>query len=1021
MSRIPPSLQLAAFASGIPLKKGGSGRKYFRVKLDDGTSAVLCHYDDTRPENALQADISAFLKKLGFPIPGIFAWDKEARAILFEDAGEVDLWALREAPWPLRRDAYRVALQALHHLHTQGCALWQSMGDARPCLMPGFDDALYFWEREYFIKNAVQGYLKITLDKKNVEALEIELQALAGRLLALPRQLVHRDCQSQNILFKDNSAFFIDFQGMREGTGLYDLASLLYDPYVEFSDAQRDELLLYYQTLGMPEGMTDMVFKQAFRDAAAQRLMQALGAYGFLGNTKGRKDFLVHIRPALKRLCAVTQANPSLPHLHELAKTCLGAHAMLAPSPEAAPASPINKGWGIPARANQYQHIFVDLFDTTIFRHIHPFEVIKIWADKIRHYFKIKCDNESLYKIRMDAIPQSPYGPLSYTYQEWMQALFIRLKNSNLLSENIPFEKFLNVALDLEEIIERNAQFANSEIVEQLKIMKNGGKKIYVVSDFYLPQSSVERFIKNLNLTNLFDKVFVSCEFGLTKASALLYPAILEKLNLAGREVFMIGDNYHSDCVNSKKHGLGCFHVRNKYNSIPRKIFARFFAPDVSRKNFLRACAEYERVAHRGEFHFGEYVLAYYFFTDRLFSQLKQRGIRNVLFLSREGFLLKKFYEIYQESFVPVDERIRAHYLRISRQAAAILRYKPLGEEIFFTVGDISIRNFLVGCGFSAEKIQTLDDALDVDFSLTIKKFKSSKELKILLENAFFRNTYEKSIAANKEAFLRYYQSLAIPQKEEVAIVDIGWTGRMQDAVHEITGQKTVGFYLGLMKPSSLGEGCHKEGLLFSTIPCRSPFYDILCVNRQLYEQLLMAPHGSVTSYSLDASGSFVINEDYREEERTAYKGTVEPVQAYMLELFQHLCDDVRVKLTHWGARDWLYPSLAGIMIRSGLWVNAPRRLFLEAISRGFVANFGNIDVGIRYNFPGDLSRGKWFSFLSAPGKLMKYGVKICTLRSGLVRTLLLVFFVIPYFIFLRIYCARWKGRGSDVLFFTDR
>jgi N-acetylmuramate 1-kinase len=41
-------------------------------------------------------------------------------------------------------------------------------------------------------------------------------------------------------------------------------------------------------------------FDEIFHFCALQRLMQALGAYGFLGLQKGRPDFLSHI-PAARR------------------------------------------------------------------------------------------------------------------------------------------------------------------------------------------------------------------------------------------------------------------------------------------------------------------------------------------------------------------------------------------------------------------------------------------------------------------------------------------------------------------------------------------------------------------------------------------------------------------------------------------------------------------------------------------------------------------------------------------------
>ena len=62
-----------------------------------------------------------------------------------------------------------------------------------------------------------------------------------------PRCFVHRDFQSQNIVIKDGAACFIDFQGMRPGLPQYDLASLLYDPYVCLPASERADLLEHYR------------------------------------------------------------------------------------------------------------------------------------------------------------------------------------------------------------------------------------------------------------------------------------------------------------------------------------------------------------------------------------------------------------------------------------------------------------------------------------------------------------------------------------------------------------------------------------------------------------------------------------------------------------------------------------------------------------------------------------------------------------------------------------------------------
>jgi aminoglycoside/choline kinase family phosphotransferase len=127
------------------------------------------------------------------------------------------------------------------------------------------------------------------------------MRGIAARLASLPRVLVHRDFQSQNILIHDDTAWLIDFQGMRPGLPHYDVASLLYDPYVELTGAERDLLLQSYKLAARRSGMEIAPgFDEIFYFCALQRLMQALGAYGFLGLQKGRPDFLAHI-PAARR------------------------------------------------------------------------------------------------------------------------------------------------------------------------------------------------------------------------------------------------------------------------------------------------------------------------------------------------------------------------------------------------------------------------------------------------------------------------------------------------------------------------------------------------------------------------------------------------------------------------------------------------------------------------------------------------------------------------------------------------
>jgi aminoglycoside/choline kinase family phosphotransferase len=301
-----------------PLDARGSDRAYYRLRWSASDSAILMHYQPTRIENSYYADIAQFLRSIGILVPQVIRHDENACLILQEDLGTVDLWALRDEPWPLRKSLYQKTLTIVHKLHSYPA---HDFPTARVPLMEAFGPALYRWERDYFRTNFIGGLCELELDAKTGQDLEKELAQLAERLTQSRRSLVHRDLQSQNVMICEEVPFLIDFQGMRFGNRFYDLGSLLCDPYVSFTEGERLDLLSFYYGLSRSESSWDY-FKAMFWEASAQRLMQALGAYGFLANTKGLKDYLQHVPAGLRNLRLAAENAHSLPKLLEICHAC---------------------------------------------------------------------------------------------------------------------------------------------------------------------------------------------------------------------------------------------------------------------------------------------------------------------------------------------------------------------------------------------------------------------------------------------------------------------------------------------------------------------------------------------------------------------------------------------------------------------------------------------------------------------------------------------------------------------------
>jgi len=283
-----------------PIEKGGSDRKFYRVRCSPEQTIILVKYNLEREENRHYVEIAEFLAEHRIRAPRIYFHDPAEGLIWIEDLGTNDLWSYREESWLVRRAFYESALDEVVKLH----CLPEEAGRAIQKNLPAaFDPALYRWEQNYFFENCLGRYFRVE-EKELSELTELPaLRGIAERLGNRPRVLVHRDFQSQNIIIRNAQAHLIDFQGMRPGLAEYDLASLLFDPYIILSRAECEELLADYEAKrNAALSPVPAQFREIFCLCGVQRLMQALGAYGFLGLVKGNKAFLNHIPAAMTSL-----------------------------------------------------------------------------------------------------------------------------------------------------------------------------------------------------------------------------------------------------------------------------------------------------------------------------------------------------------------------------------------------------------------------------------------------------------------------------------------------------------------------------------------------------------------------------------------------------------------------------------------------------------------------------------------------------------------------------------------------
>ncbi len=287
--------------------KGGSDRRYYRFEWagDRHPPMVLMVYTLARRDNPKFVPATRRLAGLGVNVPAIYAFDEDRLFVWLQDLGRDDLHAHKDDPWELRRPLYEATLREAAKIHNVAA---DDLGEEEIAAMePEFNEGMYEWEQNYFLEHFVRGHLGREVEEGH--AAQPALRQLRQRLAQLPRCLVHRDFQSQNVLMRDGSAWLVDYQGLRPGLAEYDLASLLFDPYVTLSRSERQDLLSYYASLrGLPLGS----LREVFYLCAAQRLMQALGAYANLSRNQGKTHFEQHIPAGVRNLALVCEEAPEL-------------------------------------------------------------------------------------------------------------------------------------------------------------------------------------------------------------------------------------------------------------------------------------------------------------------------------------------------------------------------------------------------------------------------------------------------------------------------------------------------------------------------------------------------------------------------------------------------------------------------------------------------------------------------------------------------------------------------------------
>lgn len=534
--------------------------------------------------------------------------------------------------------------------------------------------------------------------------------------------------------------------------------------------------------------------------------------------------------------------------------------------------------------------IFVDCFNTVILRKKSDQDIIFLWTKEIGKKFEI--DPVIIFnlfkKVRKVTLSQILKNRTEVLLTDSIKQI------GEILSLNIPdfnqdsFEKFA-----INSYIETEAKFhyINQDFIVKLREYKSQNKKIYMISDFYCKSEVIQSWLKNLGVDDIFEKIFVSCEYNCAKYNGTLYKYVLKDLNIKAKEAIMFGDNLHSDNVMANLNGIKSKRQKNKQ---PKNIDTNH----IILSNGINF-EDFKEIINKNpeETVFSKYSIFYALFCKKLYREIIRTKEKNIFFLSREGQFLKKLFDKYLEIMKKkniLKYEIKTHYLCVSRNSVFNASLQDIDKEqfdlLFCTFKNLSIRNFLTSINFNQEEQEEVRKSLKCSIKKVILNFPKSNKFETLKQDPVFIKIYNKKKSGSNQAFNAYLNSFGVDfQKNGMTIVDSGWNGTIQGLLDNFFEHKVriKGYYIGCRKAKSKYlRNLDKKGLMFDLVHKNQIGNFKLTYLQLTAEQICGADHARVDSYQLTKDGNFEIVYDNDPEYIKFYKEHLINIQNGIIDNF---------------------------------------------------------------------------------------------------------------------------------------
>ena len=500
-----------------------------------------------------------------------------------------------------------------------------------------------------------------------------------------------------------------------------------------------------------------------------------------------------------------------------------------------------------------------DLFDTLAIRNISSFEgVLKLVDARFREK-GINIPNFVNKRLKTEK-------ELSFDNAPKLGEIY-----SEVLKDVGEFSFSADELAGIEFEVDKNLIEERRDVVDLLNELVKKNKLIYITSDSYYTKEQISQILERIGVASVTD-VLISCEYGTSKTGNLF-----EELKAVSGEadILHVGDDIVADIESAKRHGINTFQIYSAAellelvgglklseteNSLSDQIKVGMFVANLFNSPFQFEDDE-KRIHAEDAKDVGYLFCAPMImdFTKWFEEESKDAGNTNRWLCARDGYLLKRLYEIMFPSQ-------KAEYFYTSRISAIRAGVESIDDIEYVDGMKFSgecEENLKVRFGISADVL----DTADID---------NGQEGLLKYSKAILDNSKRK-----KENNLKYIEKLDV-QYGSISFFDFVAKGTSQMYIQRLTQNPIKGLYFLQLEPEFMKDK-NLDIKPFYTEMERdsSAIFD----NYYILETLLTSPEASVDEF--DEEGNPVFAKETRTDKdiacfMRAQDGIIEYVKKYI-------------------------------------------------------------------------------------------------------------------------------------------